>query len=290
MDPKTILTIIGLVIAIVILLSVINFYAATHPPKLGRYIIPSSLGLEYEDVSFKTSDGLTLRGWFIPSKNNKTGAVIIVGHGYPFSKSDVLPFALFLHDDYNLLYYDFRYFGESQGKYTTVGWKEKEDVKVAINYLKNRKDIDRDKIGAFGFSLSASTFIMAENGFKAIVADSPYASLDNMIKQSYKIFGPFKFPFVILTKILAKIVFGLNTNEISPEESIKELEIPVLLIHGDKDSQIPLKNSEAIYKNSNKSLTELWIVPNADHGASHATNPRKYEERVLDFFGKHLGN
>ena len=40
---------------------------------------PSDYGLNFENVSFQTHDGLTLRGWHIPSQN---GAVIITLHGY----------------------------------------------------------------------------------------------------------------------------------------------------------------------------------------------------------------
>ena len=148
-----------IVISVIIIgLAIINFFLAIHPPKMGSNRDPSSLNIEYESVSFQTADGLTLKGWFIPHKDKKSDAVIIVGHGYPFSKSDVLSFAPFLHKHYNLLFFDFRYFGESEGRYTTVGWKEQEDVLAALSYLKTRTDINKEKIGAIGFSLSASTF------------------------------------------------------------------------------------------------------------------------------------
>ena len=288
-NVKMVLVVIGIIIGIIIIFSVLTFIISVHPPKLDEKRTPADLGLDYEEVSFKTSDGLTLRGWFIPSNYSK--ATIIVGHGYPFSKSNILGLGKFLNKHYNLLLFDFRYFGESQGRYTTAGWKEQKDVLAAINYLKSRKDINKSKIGAIGFSLSASTFIMTKTSdIKAIVADSPYASLDNMIERSYFIFpGPLKLPFVWITKLLAKITFGLNTKDISPEKDIKDIGIPVLLIHGDRDSQIPVENSKVLYEASDKNLTELWLVEGADHGYSYASNPDKYEKRVLEFFDEHLG-
>jgi len=286
-----VLVVVGIVIGIIIVFSVFTFILSIKPPKLGKYRAPDAFNLEYEPVSFKTSDGLTLKGWFIPSADNKSKAVVIIGHGYPFSKSDVLGFAPFLNKNYNLLLFDFRYFGESQGRYTTVGWKEQKDVLAAIDYLKTRKDINTRKIGAIGFSLSASTFILTEtNDIKAIVADSPYASLDKMVKRSYRIFpGPLKLPFVWVTKLLGRIVLGLDTKEVSPEKSIKDIGTPILLIHGEKDSQIPVENSKILYEASNKTLTDLWIVKGADHGYSYAENKAEYERRVLDFFDEHLG-
>jgi len=284
-----VLVIIGIIIGIIIIFSVLTFIISVHPPRLDGKRTPADLGLDYEDVSFKTSDGLTLKGWFIPSNYSK--ATIIVGHGYPFSKSNILGLGVFLHKHYNLLLFDFRYFGESQGRYTTAGWKEQKDVLAAIDYLKSRKDINKSKIGAIGFSLSASTFIMTKTSdIKAIVADSPYASLDGIIEQSYFIFpGPLKLPFVWITKLLAKITFGLNTKDISPEKDIKNIGIPILLIHGDRDSQIPVENSKVLYEASDKNLTELWLIEGADHGYSYASNPSEYEKRVLEFFDKHLG-
>ena len=169
--------------------------------------------------------------------------------------------------------------------------KEQKDVKAAVNYLKSRGDVDSEKIGALGFSLSASTFLITDTDIKAIVAESPYANLDAMISQSYKIFPGFtKIPFVWITRSLAKIVFGMNTEDISPENSIQNLNVPVLLIHGEKDSQIPVENSKKIYELSNKNITELWLVENADHGQVHYLNSEEYEKKILKFFQKHLKN
>jgi fermentation-respiration switch protein FrsA (DUF1100 family) len=277
-----------IVLFVIILFSLLNFLMSIHPIKLGHKRVPSELNLEYENVSFKTSDNLILRGWFIPS--NYSDAVIIVGHGYPFSKSNILLFSSFLQEHYNLLLFDFRYFGESEGSYTTVGLKEQEDFKAAINYLKTRNDINSSKIGSIGFSLSASTMLMTKSDVKAIVADSPYATLDRMLIQTYRIFPGFtKMPFVLVNRLLAYLVFGINTKEIGPEKTIKDLNIPVLLIHGEKDSQIPFENSQVIYEASNKSITELWIIEGADHGFGHYLYPEEYESKVLEFFDKHLG-
>jgi uncharacterized protein len=284
--------IVGIVVGIIFVFSVLTFFLSIHPPKYNEKRTPADLGINYENVEFKTSDGLTLKGWFIPSKNKDSKAVVIVGHGYPFSKSNVLGFAPFLHGEYNLFFIDFRYFGESEGKYTTVGWKEQEDMKAAIKYLKTRNGIDKDKIGAMGFSLSASTMLLTKSSdIKAIIADSPYASLDRMTKESYRIFPGFtKMPFAWMTKLLAKIFLGLNVSDVSPEKSIKNLDTPVLLIHGDRDSQISVENSKLIYDSSNKDITELWIVKGADHGQSYALSGNEYEQRILGFFDEHLSS
>ena len=76
---------------------------------------------------------------------------------------------------------------------------------------------------------------------KAIVIDSTYSSMNNMIHQIYNIFGPLRYPFVWLTKLYAYLFLGINVNKVEPAKSLAKISIPVLLIQGDKDSQIPVK-------------------------------------------------
>ena len=138
-------------------------------------------------------DNIEISAWLI--KSNKTKPTIIVGHGYPFDKGNVLKHATFLYPRYNLLYIDFRSFGQSSGSITTGGLREVQDVKAATAYLKSQGY--KPPYGALGFSMSASTFIMAEDkSIGAIVAESPYATMDEVLKDIYWIFpGPLKIPF-----------------------------------------------------------------------------------------------
>jgi len=277
--------ILGLILGFIVLFSFFTFLLYIKPPKMHTPGNPSDYKLSYENISFKTKDGLTLRGWFIPS--NHSNNTIIIGHGFPFDKSNILHITRFLNEKYNLLYYDFRYFGESDGKYTTLGYKEKDDMLEAVNYLKKRKDVD--SIGILGFSLSAATALMIDSDdVKAIVSDSAYASLYKVSKSVY-FFFPWitKYPFICMTSLYAKIFLGLNMFKVSPEEHVKTMKIPILFIHGDKDSQISVENSKILHKNAPKS--ELWIIKGVDHGMSYAKNPKKYEKRVMGFFDKHLG-
>jgi len=290
------------ILAIVFLLPFLNLILGIHPPRFKTDDDPKRYGLDYERVSFPTADGLTLRGWFIPAgpalqghplKDETEGiacATILVGHGYPFDKANILRHALFLHSRFNLLLFDFRYFGESDGAYTTAGLLEKWDVQAAVEYVKEREDVDPTKIGAMGFSLSASAFILARHpDVKAIVADSPYASLEKVVERQFFFFpGPTKWPLVALTKVYARLFLGLKISDAVPAEAAAELKNPLLLIHGDADSQIPVEHSRQIQAKANPATTELWIVPGANHGFAHALEGYQYEIRVREFFERHL--
>ncbi|MBU2633992.1 MAG: alpha/beta hydrolase [Nanoarchaeota archaeon] len=277
-----VIIIIGVIIGVIILFSLLQFFISIHPPRYYDPSTPKDYGLKYENVSFVTSDKIKIKAWLISSE--KANGTIIIGHGYPFNKGNILPVVKFLHPDYNLLFYDHRYFGESEGKITTVGLKEVEDVKVAVNFVRER--FGKKPIALYGFSLSASAMLMAKQQVNAIVADSPYADLGKMINHIYSIFGPLKFPFVITTNLLAKIFFGMWPKEVSPALAIKNYDVPILLIQGEKDSQIPVENAYAL-KESNPNI-ELWIVKGADHGWAYALYKNEYEKRVKDFLKKYM--
>jgi pimeloyl-ACP methyl ester carboxylesterase len=71
--------------------------------------------------------------------------------------------------------------------------------------------------------------------------------------------------------------------DISPEDSVAATKVPVLLIHGDVDSNIPVRHSRLIH--ARNAATQIWEVPGADHCGAISTAPREFEERVLVWFG-----
>jgi len=266
-----------------ILFSLFTFFMSIRPTKIITNLIPSDLGLKAEEIIFESTDEIKLSGWFIP--NNKTKATIIVMHGYPADKANLLGIAEFLAKDFNVFLFDFRSFGKSEGKYTTVGYLEKNDLLGAIKYLENEKNIT--KIGLYGFSLGGAVALMVNHkNVKAIVTDSAYAKLSNMLKHMYGIFFIFKYPLAYLTKLYGILFLRINIDDSIPVDNIKNIKVPILLIHAEKDSQIPV-NEAYLLQNANKNA-ELWIVENADHGMTHSINPEKYEKRVLEFFEKNV--
>lgn len=282
-----VITWVGIIILWIALISLYTSYAATHPPRQPIDITPKYLGFDYEAISFDTDDGVEIKAWFIPAEN-KTKKTIIALHGYPFNKANILGFAEFLHEKYNLLFFDFRAMGESAGKLTTGGLNEQKDLAAAIRYLKENKNIT--KVGTLGFSLGAAVSILSaeENPeIKAIVSDSGYASLHRIIRAMYRQFFFLKAPFVWLSELFAKVLYGIDVAQVSPLDEIKEMKVPILFIHGEKDSQISVEDSKLLYESANQPK-ELWIIKGADHGESHYKEGKEYEKRVLEFFEKNL--
>ncbi|MDR4483740.1 MAG: alpha/beta hydrolase [Nitrospirales bacterium] len=138
--------------------------------------------------------------------------------------------------------------------------------------------------------MSASAFILGNHpDIQAIVADSPYATLEGLIARQFFFFPGFtKWPLVALTKFYARLFLGVRVNDAVPSEVVWDLNTPLLIIHGDADSQIPLEHSQAIYANADPEKTTLWIVRGADHGFAHGFEGLRYEVRVREFFDQHL--
>ena len=270
-----------------LMLSVYAFYTYTHPPRYISPLTPADYGLKYERVAFTTSDGLTLAGWFIPAPNRDAPAIICC-HGYPFDKGNILDLANFLYPDYHIFLFDFRGMGESEGKVTTVGFRETKDLEAAVGYLKKR---GIEKIGAIGFSLGAAVILMANlPEIKAIVSDSSFRDMDSVINVIFKRLGPLRWPLVKLVKLWSRLFMKVDTDEISPLEAMKELKPPIFFIHGGEDTEIPVVHSKQLYEAGlgyGKDV-ELWIVPGADHGQVYYLNLEGYSRRVKGFFRKFL--
>ena len=137
---------------------------------------PKDVGLDYEDAVFPATDGVELKGWFIPA-SEATGPAVIFVHGWlwnrggnaagrvPFVDRDVdfLPAAKALHDaGFHVLLFDLSNHGESGTRPPlTMGRWEARDFNGAVEYLRSRGDVDPARIGALGTSAGANTVMYA---------------------------------------------------------------------------------------------------------------------------------
>ncbi|MCH8011065.1 MAG: alpha/beta fold hydrolase [Candidatus Marinimicrobia bacterium] len=275
--------VISIILSFVLLLSLFGFYSSIRPPKIISNISPADLDLVYEEVSFITNDGIILNGWFIPNIKNEAKTLILL-HGYPADKGDILPSLSFLNSEFNLLLFDFRSMGESEGKISTVGARETEDLLTAIRFLKDR---GIEEVGVWGFSLGGAVAMMTckkAPEIKAIVSESSYARLDLMTQELYRIPG-LKYPLGYLTGVWSKIFLGISIRKVSPVESIMGLEIPILVIHSKNDQVIPFEHAlliqETLRDNPN---ADFWFEENLFHGQL----AEDYNKRILKFFKENL--
>ena len=266
----------------ILFFSFVSFYLAIRPFRITSNVTPKTYGLQYEDVSLKTADDVSLRGWFIPAKK-PTHKVIILLHGYPADKGNILPVMQFLQNQYNLFLFDFRYFGESGGYYTTVGKEEPQDLLAAVNYLKNEKHMRA--IGVWGFSMGAAVALMTAtktNDIKMIVADSSFARLDWMARDHYKI-PILRDVLTELARAWAWIFFRYDLNDINPADAAQQLKIPVLFIYSQDDNLIPPRHGELLKQKSSANPNAVFIK---QEKLLHGELPDNYRATISDFFKK----
>lgn len=281
--------------------SLLAFSTYLKPPKIHSEITPKDLGLPYENISFQTADGITLRGWFIPSTSSgqaprsfdntqdkqaqiDTTKTIIGLHGWPADKGNILPALSFLTETYNLFVFDFRGLGESEGKYSTIGVKETQDLKAAIQYLESR---DIEEVGVWGFSMGGAVALMTAQDnpqIKAIISEASYARLDLMTSEAFKL-PLLRHPLGFLTSLWAKLILGIDIRKAAPMEAVKQLQIPILIIHSSNDEVIPFSHAELLKGTlKNNSKAEFWFQENLFHGQLN----KEYQQRIEDFYKRNL--
>lgn len=260
-----------------------GFYTSVRPPKIVSAITPLSLGMSYQEVVFTTADGLDLSGWYIP-RQSATRKTLILLHGYPADKGNILPVLSFLHEDYNLFLFDFRYLGKSEGSYSTAGAKEVEDLLAAIRFLKSR---GVEEVGVWGFSMGGAVALMAIEKapeIRAVVSESSYASLAQMALQLFRI-PVLNYPLAVLVGVWAKLFLGIDLREVSPVRSVQHAEIPILLIHSSADAVIPFSHAESLRAAlAGNPRAEFWFKD----GYAHGQLGTDYRTRIKEFFGKYL--
>jgi len=277
------LRVVVIIFGLLVFLSLWGFYASIRPPKIISSLTPRDLNMNYEEVSFKTADGLTLRGWYIPSAKTTDRTVILL-HGYPADKGNILPALAFLHGDFNLLLFDFRYLGRSEGSYSTAGANEIEDLLAAVQFLKSR---GVKEVGVWGFSMGGAVALMAIEKapeIKAVIAESSYARLADMALELFRI-PLFKYPVAYLVGLWAKLFLGIDLRDVSPAERVRNSSVPILLIHSSADAVIPFSHARTLQKAlKNNPRAEFWF----HEGFAHGQLASDYQSRIRTFFYKNL--
>ncbi len=250
---------------------------------------PALLGLEYEDVSFASRiDEVTLRGWYLPVQNGEQ--VIIMVHSAGAHRADpsvgMLDIASELVEHgYNVLTFDMRGHGESDGNRMSAGYYEKRDLLGAVDYVKGRGIED---IGVLGFSMGAATALLAtpeSDDIDAVVTDCAFADLQDMMEPEFAKRTNFPGFFLPPLLFMVKIMYGVDFAAIKPVESVPDIAPrPVFFIHGELDEIVPLEHAYRLQQASQNPQDQLWVVPQAGHVGAYVMYPEEYMNKITAFF------
>jgi dipeptidyl aminopeptidase/acylaminoacyl peptidase len=200
-----------------------------------------------------------------------------------------------LHDaGFACFMFDMQGSGLLRGLPVTMGYKERWDTLDAIAYLETRGDVDRERIGALGVSMGAATALMAaelEPKIKAVVSDSSYADLNDMVQPGLRTFvGRPAIFFAPLIMRWAEQMVGMKAGAVHPEASAAKLgDRPLFVIHGADDQLTDPRSAPRIFAAAS-GPKELWVVPDCGHARAPEVAHDEYTERVIAFFRNALSS
>lgn len=272
----------GLALLVLVVQPFLMAYAYTH---ISRAEVPANeLGdLEYVDVSFETSDGLELVGWYLPSRN---GAAVIAFAGRTHAQDA----ARFLAEaGYGVLLYDRRGEAASEGDPNALGWDRATDVEAGIDFLQEQPEVDPDRIGGIGFSVGGEMLLEAaatSDDLKAVVSEGAGIRSYREALEGDGLDGWLGLPIWVSTSAGIALFSGST-----PPSSLKDLAQdiaprPVMFIYADRP-QGGEELSVEYYEVAGEPK-ELWKTDSA-HVGGYDADPEEYSTRVLAFFDNALG-
>ncbi len=283
MTPKEIILYISFFVAGFIGISIWSTWLVTHPQRIESGLTPKTFNLLFEEIELTTKDDISIAGWFILASSPQKPALVIL-HGYPAEKGDMLSIASSLQPDFNIFLIDFRYFGKSSGSFTTLGTDERLDLEAAIDFLQSR---GFKRVGVLGFSYGGATaFLQASNDprIAAVVSYASFANLTLLGKDTYSHLPIIREILVPLMKFWAKIFWNIST-AFSPQSAAQYIQTPILVIHTKTDEVIPFHHAELLMNASRNNESAEFYFP--DTGL-HGELPKDFEVRVKYFFEKYL--
>jgi uncharacterized protein len=251
---------------------------------------PGDFAMAFEDVGVTTSDGLSLVGWYIPSKNR---AAVIAQHGYKAHRGEMLEEAAMLaHRGFGVLITTFRAHDLSEGSLITFGREEMKDLEAWDRFLRRRADVDPARIGFLGNSLGGTLGIQyaAEHAeIAAVATSSAFSSLSDTIDRSVRFFtGLPPFPFATLITFWAEREAQFDAGEVDAKRWIGRLSPrPVFLMQGGADVVISKQSGEWLLAAANQPK-ELWFDAKVGHANFDRARPEEFARRVGGFFEKYL--
>jgi uncharacterized protein len=270
-------------ILISLLVLLIPIVAALHPLHTVPKRTPAALGLSFEDVRFRSADGVELAAWLVPHPHPRGNLVFCHGHGR--SRGQAAALLTIFHDlGLNVLAFDFRGHGDSDGHTSAFGYREVEDLIAAEAYL-NRRCPGQPLLLA-GVSLGAAVALQTLPKLpkvRGVWSEGAFAHFTNAV--DYK-FSPLpdllRRPLVTCYYWLGWLDCGLWAPSVNPVECLQGVTVPIFFCHGRRDELVPFAEGETLYRSYGGPKGHWW-VEGASHYNVRQRNHREYLCRLRAF-------
>ncbi|MQG54746.1 MAG: alpha/beta hydrolase [SAR202 cluster bacterium] len=237
---------------------------------------PNDVNLQYEDVRIQTSDSLELQGWFVPGEPEAasgpdSNVTWLWFHGNGGNIGHRIGELVLAHHrtGANIFIFDYRGYGESEGTASEQGTYL--DSSAVIEYLASRPDVDSDRIVYLGHSLGAAVALelALTRPPLAMVLVSPFASVRDMANLTLP-FPP------------AGWLVRSHYDSIS---RIRQIDVPILVLHGDQDETVPISQGRKLYEAANQPK-RFQTLEGAAHNDTYEVAGEQYWGAIESFLAE----
>jgi fermentation-respiration switch protein FrsA (DUF1100 family) len=223
---------------------------------------PEKAGLKFEDVSLQTADKVKLNAWWLPGDASQPA--LVFSHGNAGNISHRLDKLKIFHDlGLNVLIYDYRGFGRSEGAPSEAGVYA--DAQAAYDFVVKQKKVAPAQVIAYGESLGGTMAarLAATNAVGALILDSSFASLKDMARA--------------MAPMLADLVQG----GFDTVADVKRVKVPVLVLHSPKDEIVPYVQGKKLFDTAAE--PKQFIELKGSHNEGFLTSGKIYTDGLAQF-------
>ena len=245
--------------------------------------VPLDFGLACRAATVKSRDGLALAVWLLPAPDPR--GTVLLFHGYTSCKANLLPEAVVLHDlGWSVVLADFRGSGDSQGRTTTLGWRESWDV-AAVAAWADGEHLPGPRV-FYGVSMGAAAILKAVGreglAADALVLECPYDRLITTVRHRFEMVRVPAFPSAELMAFWGWLQTGCRAFALNPAEYAGNVRVPVLLLHGGRDPRVYVQDARAVADHL-KGPVSFHVFPACAHQSYCRAEPEAYRRVVAQW-------
>ncbi|MES2616213.1 MAG: alpha/beta hydrolase [Bdellovibrionota bacterium] len=253
-------------------------------PTQNMVATPKNLKLKYDNLTIKTQDGVELNAWLVHAKNEKPIATVIHFHGNGENISNhFFYFAWLAHLGFDVLEFDYRGYGKSQGIPPTREGLIQDGLAAIAWAQANARSKELFIIAqSLGGAVAIPTYVINKvQGIQAIILDSTFASYREITRKKLSKFW--------LTWPLHWPLGFLISDELSSIDYIKNIDIPLVFVHSESDPVVPYESGHLLYEAAPEEAKELWIVPWGGHTTAFVMETdNQFRKKLVSFLCGHL--
>ncbi len=261
----------------------------TSPRRKIPEATPASVGLEYTEVEIRSTDGVSLRSWWVPVEGSSLAAVLVPGWGgYKFDEHLLQTVPVYHGAGYSVLLLDLRAQGESSGARRTLGYREVRDVRGALAWLRSQ-GYALDQVVLHGWSMGGATALRAAPGMgvAAVVEEAGYADLPLLLRGKIPEFVRFGWILEPAILLAGRLFPDFDPWDVVPKKEAAKLSdegVPLFIIHSTEDDIVP--DEQARILASAYPEASVWKLEG--YGHVEAYEHPEYAQRLRAFLDASL--